>query len=200
MREVELKAIVPDAGAVRARLVAAGATRVFAGSLSDRLYDNAEGAVSAIDHVLRVRVRRPVDGGGTPGASLDWKGPTERDGGYKEREELSAVVEDGDAMDAVLRALGYTVMMEIDREIELFELAGAVVRIERYPRLDVLVEVEGEPGSIERAISAVGIPRAAFSANRLVDFVADYERRTGERAAISLRELSGDYRFQRKRL
>ena len=200
MREIELKAVVPDAGAARARLLAAGARCVFAGSLTDRLYDNAEEALANNDHVLRLRVRRPAAGQGGPGASLDWKGPTAREGGYKEREELSVAVADGDAMDAVVRALGYSVTMEIDREIELFEIAGAVVRIERYPRLDVLIEVEGEPGAIEHAINTVGIPRAAFSANRLADFVSDYERRTGERAAISLRELAGDYRFQRSRV
>jgi len=199
MHEIELKAIVPDAGAVRTRLVAAGAVCVFAGSMTDRLYDTAENALSDSDHVLRLRVRRPAAGRGAPGASLDWKGPTRRDGGYKEREELSAAVVDDDATDAVLRALGYSVTMEIDREIELFDLGGMVVRIEQYPRLDVLIEVEGEPEAIERAITLMGIPRAAFSANRLVDFVADYERRTGARAAISLRELSGDYRFLRSR-
>jgi adenylate cyclase class IV len=199
MREIELKAVVPDAGAVRTRLVAAGAVCVFAGSMTDRLYDTAENALSDSDHVLRLRVRRPAAGQGAPGASLDWKGPTRRDGGYKEREELSAAVVEGDATDAVLRALGYSVTMEIDREIELFELGGAVVRIEQYPRLDVLIEVEGEPDAIERAIKLMGIPRAAFSPNRLVDFVADYERRTGARAAISQRELSGDYRFLRSR-
>ena len=200
MREIELKAVVPDAGAARARLLAAGARCVFAGSLTDRLYDNAEEALANNDHVLRLRVRRPAAGQGGPGASLDWKGPTAREGGYKEREELSVAVADGDAMDAVVRALGYSVTMEIDREIELFEIAGAVVRIERYPRLDVLIEVEGEPGAIEHAINSVGIPRAAFSAKRLADFVSDYERRTGERAAISLRELAGDYRFQWSRV
>ena len=39
MREVELKAVVPDLDASRAALVAAGAVRTYAGRLEDRRYD-----------------------------------------------------------------------------------------------------------------------------------------------------------------
>jgi hypothetical protein len=57
------------------------------------------------------------------------------------------------------------------------------------------VEVEGEPAAIERAIAALAMPREAFTTGRLPDFVQRYEDRTGERAAICDRELTGDYRF-----
>ena len=41
----------------------------------------------------------------------------------------------------------------------------ATVRLERYPGMDALVEVEGEPAAIERAIGVSGIPRVAFTAD-----------------------------------
>jgi hypothetical protein len=65
-----------------------------------------------------------------------------------------------------------------------YALFGATVRFERYPRLDDLVEVEGAPADIERAIVAIGLPRDGYTVDRLTDFVARYEARTGRRAAI----------------
>jgi len=59
------------------------------------------------------------------------------------------------------------------------------VRIEWYPAMDVLVEVEGEPAAIERAVTATGLPRSCFLPESLPHFVADYERRTGRRARIA---------------
>ena len=61
--------------------------------------------------------------------------------------------------------------------------------------MDSLVEVEGAPDAIESAIAALGLERAGFSADRLPQFIARYEARTGERAAICDRELAGDYPF-----
>ena len=55
--------------------------------------------------------------------------------------------------------------------------------------MDVLVEVEGEPAAIESAVEALGLPRGTFSNQRLVDFVAAFEHRTGVRAATSDREF-----------
>jgi len=81
--------------------------------------------------------------------------------------------------------------VEIEREIAQYELEGAAVRFERYPRLDDLVEVEGTPEQIERAITAIGLPRAGFTSERLPDFVRRFEARTGERAALCQSELSG---------
>jgi hypothetical protein len=65
-----------------------------------------------------------------------------------------------------------------------------MVRFEQYPRMDVLLEVEGSPDAIEDAIAATGIPRALFSDERLLDFVARFEERTGLDAALSDRELA----------
>ena len=192
MREVELKGVVPDADAARARLERLGARLVFAGRLEDRRYDGAERRLAEVDHVLRLRVYR--DGERT-NAALDWKGPTRYDGGYKVREELSTTVGDPDALAAMLEQLGYAVTREIDRRIVQYELDGATVRFEEYPRMDVLVEVEGAPQAIERAVEALGIPRAEFTTDRLPQFIARFEARTGQRAAICDRELDGDYRY-----
>ena len=193
MREVELKAVVPDVDALRARLVAAGATRTYVGALEDRRYDTPDRSLYARDEVLRIRVYRPA--GGPVRAVEDRKGPTEYTDGYKVRDEHSTPIEDLDAHVASLESRGFEVTREIDRDIETFALGGATVRIERYPRLDVLVEIEGTPDAIERAIAHTGLSRSTFTAGRLTDFAEAFQARTGVRAALSARELRGDYRY-----
>lgn len=193
MNEVEVKGLVADLEATRERVRRAGAALVYAGRLTDRRYDTPTRALAGADHVLRVRSYGDGDG---ERATLDWKGPVTRIAAYKEREELSAGVLDPAALTAILDRLGYVLTREIDREIEQYALDETTLRFERYPRMDVLLEVEGEPAGIERAIAATGLARATFGTDRLPEFARRYEQRTGERAALSRRELAGDYRFR----
>jgi len=86
----------------------------------------------------------------------------------------------------LLRALGYDVVHAMDRDVEMLDLDGATVRLERYPRMDPLREVEGDPDAIERAIRATGIDRATFTADSLADFVRRFEARTGMPALLAL--------------
>ena len=192
MREVELKGILPHPDAAIAALEAAGATLLFRGRLEDRRYDTPERSLALRDLVLRLRIYRTAD---RVEGHLDWKGPTQYVDGYKVREEETTTLGDPAALAVMLEQLGYVVTREIDREIAQYRVAGAVVRIEHYPRLDVLAEVEGEPAAIETAIRVLGVPRAAFTTGRLPDFVREFEARTGERAALCDRELAGDYRY-----
>jgi adenylate cyclase class IV len=137
-----------------------------------------------------MRVRR-VPGEGLVRATVDWKGPTAEKDGYKVREELAVGVESPETVAEMLERLGYGVTESIDRDIWEYELDGATIRFESYPRMDALVEVEGVPGAIERAVAATGLPRDGFSADRLSDFVRRFEERTGRRAALSDAVLSG---------
>jgi predicted adenylyl cyclase CyaB len=190
--EVELKSVVDDEARRRAAVERAGATLVFAGRLEDRRYDTPERALAARDEVLRLRSY------GTPTqtrAELDWKGPTRREEGYKLREELDVHVTEPAALAMILERLGYVVTIAIDRAIVQYDLDGAMVRFERYPRMDDLVEVEGTPAQIERAIAALGLPREGFTSERLPDFVRRYEARSGRQAALSDAELRGDVHY-----
>jgi adenylate cyclase class IV len=192
MREVELKSVLSDSAAALAALRAAGAVPVMQGRLNDTRYDTFHRELLARDHVLRLR---EFIGDPHPSASIDWKGPTAYADGYKVREEFSSTVGDAVALASILSGLGYVVIREIHRDVWQFTLRGAVVRVERYPRMDALIEVEGEPAMIEAAITALKLPRAGFTADRLTDFVARFESRTGQRAALCAREFAGDYRF-----
>src|SRR5687768_3989814 len=178
-REVELKSVVEDVTECRRRIEAAGARVVFEGQLDDRRYDTSDRRLAAEDNVLRIR--RFVGDGGEH-ATLEWKGPTRHEHGYKVRDEIIANVPDAAPLAAILENLGYAVVGEIDRSVAQYELDGAVIRFERYPRMDALVEVEGPPDAIEQAIAALGLDRGGFSADRLPAFMARFEQRTGTSA------------------
>ena len=182
--ELELKAVLPDPDAFRGRMRAAGAAPGFEGRMHDQRFDRA-GELAARDEVLRVRTYHHPDG--RTESVVGWKGPVRRSAdGYKVRTELELTIGDGSAPPGLLlEALGYGVIHAIDREIEIFTYAGATLRLERYPRMDLLLEVEGEPDAIERAIGASGIERAAFSSDSLADFVRRYEERTGRPALLA---------------
>ena len=195
MIETELKALVPELATARRRVESAGGRMTFSGRLEDRRYDRSELSLAALDHVLRLRVYRDTSGK-VSRASLDWKGPSSTSGNYKQREELNSdVAGEPEQLAQILDRLGFTVTMQIDRDIWQYDLEGAVVRFERYPRMDDLVEVEGTPEEIERAITALGLERQSFTAERLPDFVRRFEARTGRAAALSDAELAGAVRY-----
>ena len=196
MREVELKAVLDSWRDRSVRLERAGATRVFSGRIEDRRFDTPERSLAARDIVLRLRIYRGSEG---TRAELEYKGATAYEDGYKVRDEVGSTVSDPDAITHILSGLGYTVTRAIDRDIEQWDVQGASVRFERYPRMDDLVEVEGEPETIERAIAALGISRTAYTAERLTDFALRYEARTGERAALSDAELRASAPAARER-
>src|SRR4026208_850807 len=102
MREVELKAVVDDLAERRRKIEAAGAALSFEGKISDRRYDFAARELSGRDEVLRTRRYRSAAAART---YLDWKGPTEMQGGYKIREEITVPVEDFDALEKILEKL-----------------------------------------------------------------------------------------------
>jgi predicted adenylyl cyclase CyaB len=194
MLEVELKAVVVDPAATRKQLEKAGAKLAYEGRLVDRRYDIESRELADRDEVLRVRRYERGDSAKT---FLDWKGRTETRGAYKIREEISTLVDDFAAIELILDKVGFVVTMEIDRDIAQYQLGAATIRFEVYPRMDVLVEVEGEPDAIEQAIVALGMSRGEFTSERLATFVSRFEKRTGVRAAICDRELTGDSQYRR---
>lgn len=181
--ELEVKARVEDPDRVRAALARAGAALEFQGDMLDRRFDRG-GRLATRDEVLRLRMFRPADGTPAYGV-LGWKGPQARRHGYRRRAEAETRVADPEATVLILERLGYAVSLRIDRRVEVYRLRQAVLRLEWYPAMDVLLEVEGEPDDIEQAIAATGLARDRFLAESLPYFVAAYERRTGQAAVLA---------------
>ena len=181
--EIELKARIDDPDALRRSLVAAGAELVYRGAMLDRRFDR-KGRMERRDEVVRLRVYHPSDHSPEWGV-LGWKGPVHRYREYRAREEWESRVEDPRAVLVTLRHMGYRISVRVDRAIEQYRLGDATARIEWYPQMDVLAEVEGTPEGIERIIAATGLPRDAFLAESLPHFTTAYEQRTGRVARVS---------------
>jgi len=180
--ELELKARVDDPAALRRTLNAAGAALAYRGVMIDRRYDRRE-RLTRRDEVVRLRVYQPADGSAEWGV-LGWKGPAGKLDGYRHRKEWESRVDDPRAVRVVLRRLGYKVVLRIDRAIEQYRFGEATLRLEWYPAMDVLLEVEGAPDDIEHAIAATGLPREAFLPEPLPYFTDAYEKRTGRAARV----------------
>ncbi len=188
--ELELKAVVHDPAALRTALSAAGATLAFRGMMRDRRLDRA-GTLMALDQRLRLRTYEPEN---APSHSeFGWKGPSRvNEAGYKQSEELECGAEDGAAALAIFRALGYEVVHAIDRFIEIWQHGQATARLEWYPRMDVLLEIEGSPGGMERLITQLGLDRAACLPDSLAEFAARFAARTRHRAVWAEADLAGE--------
>ncbi|HXQ28837.1 MAG TPA: hypothetical protein VN848_06165 [Gemmatimonadales bacterium] len=181
--ELEVKARVPDPAAVRRAVQAAGATPEYRGAMIDRRLDRAH-ALTARDEVLRLRIYRPADGTPSYGV-LGWKGPPGTQGAYRHRAELETRVPEPEVVLAILERAGFEVTLMIERTVEVYRLFGAVLRLEWYPAMDVLLEVEGEPSAMERAIAATGLGRDSFLPESLEYFLAAYQARTGHPGRIT---------------
>jgi len=181
--ELEVKARVEEPDTLRAALVRAGAVLEFRGDMLDRRFDRGD-RLADRDEVLRLRVFQPADGTPAYGV-LAWKGPHSKQGRYRRRAEAEARMGDPDCVVTILERLGFAESLRIDRRVEVYRLGDTVLRLEWYPDMDVLLEVEGEPAGIERAIAATGIAREHFLAESLPHFIAAFERRTGRTARLA---------------
>lgn len=187
--ELELKAVVDDAEGLRARVRAAGAELAFTGMMRDRRFDR-DLELASRDEVLRVRFFE--SSGAPPRTVLGWKGPARRSSdGYKEREEHECECT-GASPDTILARLGYQPVYAVDRWIEQYALSDTMIRLEAYPRMDMLVEIEGVPAAIEAAIRVSGIARDQFTAEPLAEFVKRFEQRTGTLAVLDIDRMPGE--------
>ena len=182
--EFELKAALADGGvSLRRRMAAAGWRLVFEGEMCDRRYDTPDRSLEGRDEVLRVRRMTAT---GEHRAVLGWKGPASERLGYKVRAEVETPVGDAETTVRILERLGFTeITLAIDRRVELYEKGGVRVRIEAYPRMDTLVEIEGDPHAVDERLPELGLPREAWKPWGLPEFVRRYEERTGLAARLA---------------
>ena len=183
-QEFELKAALADGGvSLRRRMAAAGWRLVFEGDMCDRRYDTPDRSLEGRDEVLRVRRMTAT---GEHRAVLGWKGPASERLGYKVRAEAETPIGDAETTVRILERLGFTeITLAIDRRVELYEKGGVRVRIEAYPRMDTLVEIEGDPHAVDERLPELGLPREAWKPWGLPEFVRRYEERTGLAARLA---------------
>jgi adenylate cyclase, class 2 len=146
--EREIKLRFDSAETARAMIVALGATPLRGRRFQeDALLDTPEGRLAARRSALRVR----HEGGHS---LLTFKGPPQP-GPMKLREEVETVVADGQALMAILQALGLTVCFRYEKYREEFALEDVVIAIDETP-LGVFVEIEGSEESIVKTAEGLG--------------------------------------------
>lgn len=168
----------------RQRVEGAGWELQYRGRMTDRRYDTPDEELGERDEVLRLRLYDAEFGRSR--AVLAWKGAASEADGFKLREEVETEIRNPDRAGELLERLGYSrVTMEIDRRIESWERTGVTLRIEEYPRMDTLVEIEGDPGAVESRLADLGLRREEWKAWPLDRFVHRFEERTGSRARLA---------------
>ena len=155
--EREIKLRFPGVEEARAAVARCGATPVRGRRLQeDCLLDTGDELLRRRRCVLRVRteIGRSI---------LTYKGPVQPSP-MKLREERETIVSDGEAMNYVLKQLGFHVWFRYQKYREEFGCENAIIAIDETP-IGVFVEVEGG----ERAIGDVAAELGCSPADYLVD-------------------------------
>jgi adenylate cyclase, class 2 len=148
-RETEVKVPVADAEALRARLREIGAVLRRERHFEDNLlFDDSGSTLQSQGTVLRLR-RTPH------GGVLTFKGPREMRDGVKTREERETAVADPDALEGVLRRLGYRPVFRYQKYRESWSHGGQSVEIDDTP-VGTFLEIEGDTDGIHAVASALG--------------------------------------------
>lgn len=94
-------------------------------------------------------------------ALLTYKAPVAGDHRHKVRQEEETVVEDPDAVEALLEGLGFRPIYRYQKYRTLFEVGDLHVCLDETP-LGCYVELEGPPDQIDQAADAMGMPRERY--------------------------------------
>lgn len=174
MKEVEVKIPVPDLGAAEARVRAAG-FRAEGPAHFERntLFDTAAGDLARTKRLLRVR---EADGR----AILTVKMPPVEGGRHKVREEREVAVSDAAETAALLRGLGYEPAWIYEKRRTTYRRAGepGVIEVDETP-IGGFLELEGEPGWIDRTAAELGFSPEDYSTASYWTVFTEWKARTG---------------------
>ena len=148
-----IKLRIPATAALASRLAAEGFREVLPAQPEQSVLWDREGALRTQGSALRTRRYA----GGT---RLTWKGPKVPDALLKIRPELETAVESGEALEAILRALGFEPILRMEKVRAVWEGAGLEVCLDEAP-FGCFVELEGEAAAIHAALASLGLSPAS---------------------------------------
>lgn len=168
---------VADVASLQQRLEALGATRQGDVIEVNTFFDTPEGRLKAIDHGLRIRIERAVDGSRTD-TIITHKGPRAH-GRLKSRMETELHVADGrDAAD-LLGVLGYVQVLSFEKRRAKWQLDDCEVAIDLLPYIGTFMEIEGPTDDAVLAareqlgLTDIPLIRASYIA-LLKDYVSEH--------------------------
>ncbi len=139
--EIEAKMKVDDLSVVRDRLKGVSAT--FVGEYLERnvFFDTEDRSLLTADEGLRVRLATD-SGGSNHVCTITFKGPRLH-GVLKSREETELIVSDFDDAVALLKCLGYVMVLSFEKRRQTWSIAGCRVELDELPHLGPYIEIEG---------------------------------------------------------
>ena len=160
--ETEVKIRLASPEAAREALARAGARLVRPRHFEDNvLFDDPGGSLGASGRVLRLRQ--------TPHASiLTLKGPRHIEEGMKTREERQTLVEEPDAVRAILSRLGYVPVFRYQKYRESWTHRGQEIEIDETP-IGTFLEIEGDPDGIRAVTAELGHEPSDYLGESYVD-------------------------------
>lgn len=172
LTETEIKILVHDLDAIRARLAAAGAKRIGDRVLEHNVrYEDADETLTPGGIVLRLRHDRRT--------RLTYKGPGRQDGDdtgkVLTRFEAEVTVDDFDMMDLILQRLGFHPYLVYEKYRTTYQLGAAEIVLDEMP-FGTFMEIEGPAAAIGEALAALemaGAPRILGSYIELFQQVKD---------------------------
>lgn len=153
--EVEIKLPVEDLEKMVQQLRDAGAEPVTARAFEDNfVLDFPDSRLRDNRIMLRLRL---AEGGGLVTVKQEIEG--QRD--YKVRRETETRVADGAGLLATLQAAGFTTIYRYQKYRRLFRAGDLVITLDELP-LGFFLELEGEPGDIDRFAALLGFRRRDY--------------------------------------
>jgi adenylate cyclase class 2 len=147
--EVEVKLRIPSTGAMGPRLAQAGFSLAHPETVeANRLWDR-DGQLLAQDCALRLRQYGRQ-------ATLTWKGPKVADPQLKIRPELETAVADPEAMEGILRALGYSPVLVMMKTRAIWTRGELEACLDDTP-FGSFLELEGAREAIAGAMAELGL-------------------------------------------
>jgi adenylate cyclase class 2 len=150
--ETELKLRVPDLAPLTQALAALGFAEALPAQVERSVLWDRDGALRAAGSALRTR-----SFGGEH--RLTWKGPKVPDAHLKIRPERETAVQDPEALEAILLALGYAPTLVMEKTRALWTRKDLEACLDETP-FGCFLELEGAPEAIEAARLALGLSLA----------------------------------------
>jgi adenylate cyclase class 2 len=147
--ETELKLRIPATGPYRPLLEALGFREVHPAQAEVSVLWDRGGELRAAGSALRTRSYAGQ-------CRLTWKGPKVPDPILKIRPELETGIGDGEAMEAILRALGFEPVLRMEKVRAVWERAELEACLDEAP-FGCYLELEGEPQAIRAAMEGLGL-------------------------------------------
>ena len=138
--EIEAKLQVASHVSIRAKLKTLGAEYLADQQQEDIYYDDAQGNLVHTDKALRLRIQETEQG---QQFYVTYKGPKQA-GNLKKRREIEFTVEDAQAVQQFLVALGYQAKLTVRKQRQVWRYRDCLVGLDHLPELGFFVEIEGQ--------------------------------------------------------